>query len=214
MARARTILPPLQAMVDEGVLAGIDTIAGVVPPLDDQLEVIGFLNRERDRVDGVEQRLAGALRTAGLNPAAFSAGFGHLGKAFRVEVPLALTDLRGTALEPVIERYVADYDGGVSTVIYCYPPAGRWRRQVPPQLAELVGAREWAVLAAPVVVSAELRRIVWRDAAKAAVIGMVAVFLLMWADLSSPVEGPAGARAAGDRHGVDARFDGAPRPSG
>ena len=58
---------------------------------------------------------------------------------------------------------------------------------MPPQLAELVGGREWAVLAAPVVVSAELRRIVWRDAAKAAVIGMVAVFLLMWADLSSPV---------------------------
>ncbi len=187
MARARTILPSLQAMVDEGVLASIDTIAGVVPPLDRQLEVIDYLQSERDRLEGVDQRLAGALRNSGVNPAAFSAGLGHLGNALRVAVPLALTDLRGTALEPVVERYVADFDGGVSTVIYCYPPAGRWRRQVPPQLAELVADREWAVLAAPVVVSAELRRIVWRDAAKAAVIGMVAVFLLMWADLSSPV---------------------------
>jgi predicted RND superfamily exporter protein len=34
---------------------------------------------------------------------------------------------------------------------------------------------------------AELRQIVWGDAARAAVLGLVLVFLLLWADLGSPV---------------------------
>jgi len=41
------------------------------------------------------------------------------------------------------------------------------------------------VLASTVVVSAELRRIVWSDAARAALLGALAVYLLMWADLGS-----------------------------
>ena len=35
------------------------------------------------------------------------------------------------------------------------------------------------------MVSAELRRCVWGDAARAALVGMLAVYLLMWADLGS-----------------------------
>lgn len=187
MARARSLLPALDSMVDEGVLASVDTVVGIVPPLENQLGVIETLNRETDRVAGVERRLSEALRSAGLNPAAFEAGIRHLMNALLVQTPLALADLRGTALEPVAQRYAAYHDTGFSTVVYCYPPAERWRRQVPPPLAELVANRNWAVLSAPVVVSAELRRIVRGDAAKAAVIGIVLVFLLMWADLSSPL---------------------------
>jgi predicted RND superfamily exporter protein len=37
------------------------------------------------------------------------------------------------------------------------------------------------------VVSKELRRIVWGDAARAALLGLVLVFGLLWADLSSPM---------------------------
>jgi predicted RND superfamily exporter protein len=43
------------------------------------------------------------------------------------------------------------------------------------------------VLAGTNVVSAELRRIVWGDAARAAVLGLVLVFWLLWADLGTPL---------------------------
>ena len=187
LERARELLPGIEALVDDGTLASVDAIAGIVPPLEDQLAVIARLRQEQGRLDGVDGRLAAALADAGLNPAAFADGLRHLRNALGVERPLALSDLDGTPLERVVDRYVATYDGGVSTAIYCYPPAGRWRRQAPPALEMLVDRHEWAVLAAPVVVSAELRRIVWRDAAWASVIGMVAVFLLMWADLGSAI---------------------------
>ena len=185
MARAREILPELEAMVDGETLSSIDTIASVLPSAEAQRLVIDRLAAAAPRLEGVEARMAAAFRKAGLNPVAFEEGIRHLGTALRVDTPLALSDLRGTALESVANRYVADFPGGVSTVIYCYTPADRWRRQVPPRLAELVARHEWAVLASTVVVSAELRRIVWRDAARAAVLGMIAVYLLMWADLGS-----------------------------
>jgi predicted RND superfamily exporter protein len=185
MSRARELLPELDAMVDAGTLASVDTIAGVVPSEADQREVIRLLADSRDRVEGIDGRLTTALRSAGLNPAAFEQGIRHFATALRVEAPLALSDLSGTTLERVVDRYVATFPGGASVAIYCYPPADRWRRSVPPQLAELIASRDWAVLASPVVVSAELRRIVWSDAARAAVLGMLAVYLLMWADLGS-----------------------------
>ncbi len=187
LERARELLPAIEALVDGETLASVDAIAGIVPPMEDQLAVIARLREEQGRLEGVDERLAAALAEAGLNPEAFADGLRHLRNALEVERPLALSDLVGTPLERVVDRYVATYDDGVSTAIYCYPPAGRWRRQAPPALEELVARHDWAVLASPVVVSAELRRIVWRDAAWAAVIGMVAVFLLMWADLASPV---------------------------
>ncbi|HQN97649.1 MAG TPA: MMPL family transporter [Thermoanaerobaculales bacterium] len=185
MARAREILPELEAMVDGETLASIDTIAKLVPSEAEQRLVIDRLAAARHRLEGVEGRLATAFRDAGLNPVAFDEGIRHLAAALRVGAPLSVSDLKGTALESVANRYVADFPGGVSTVIYCYTPSDRWRRQVPPALAELAARHDWAVLASTVGVSAELRRIVWSDAARAALLGALAVYLLMWADLGS-----------------------------
>ena len=185
MARAREILPELESMVDGETLASIDTIANLVPSEEEQRLVIDRLAAARPRIEGVEGRMAVAFRDAGLNPAAFNEGIRHLGAALRVDTPLSVSDLEGTTLASVASRYVAPFPGGVSTVIYCYTPADRWRREVPPPLAELAARHDWSVLASTVVVSAELRRIVWSDAARAALLGALAVYLLMWADLGS-----------------------------
>ncbi len=187
LARARVLLEEIDLLVDGETLASVDAIAGIVPPVEEQRAVIARLEAERGWLDGVDERLAAAMADAGLNPAAFADGLAHLRNSLDVDHPLALSDLAGTPLERVVDRYVAHYEGGVSTAIYCYPPAGRWRRQAPPALENLVARYDWAVLASPVVVSAELRRIVWGDAARAAMIGIVAVFLLMWADFGSPL---------------------------
>jgi len=101
---------------------------------------------------------------------------------------LSLADLEGTPLARVVDRYVVSADHEASAVIYCYPPLGQWRRGASPALEELVARTPGAILAGTNVISAELRRIVWDDAVKASVLGMVLVFLLMWADLGGPLK--------------------------
>ena len=72
-------------------------------------------------------------------------------------------------------------------MIYCYPPVGKWRRAASPALLEFLARHPDGSLAGANVISAELRRIVWDDAIAAAVLGMVIVFILMWADLGGPI---------------------------
>jgi uncharacterized protein len=186
MATARKMLPDLEPLVDGTTLASLDTIADVVPLVETQREVISILENRAPEPSEVRARMDRALRAAGLNPVAFGDAIDLLVQALSVREPLALSDLRSTTLARVIDRYVVAHEEGVSTAIYCYPPAGRWRRQAPPELVDLVSRYPEAVLTGPNVVSAELRRIVWGDATHAAALGLVLVFLLLWADLGSP----------------------------
>jgi predicted exporter len=187
LAAAQEILPYLEALVDGENLGRVDTIAGVLPSQADQEQVIEILGRQPIDPQALQSGFAEALGKTGLNPAAFAEGVEYLGKALRVDQPLRLSDFEGTVLERMVERYVVPFDGGVSTVIYCFPPANRWRRDAPPPLLEVMSRFPDAVLAGPNVVSAELRQIVWGDAAVAAALGLVLVFLLLWADLGSPM---------------------------
>jgi len=184
--RARRLLPELEELVEAGSLASVDSIVGLVPPVEQQRQVIDLL----DEIDpeAVVAGFAAAMRRAGLNPTPFGDGLVHLERALSVERPLAVDAVAGGPLERVVDRYVVHHGDGASVALYCYPPSdGRWRRAPPPGLEAVVAAQPGAVLTGPIVVSVELRRIVWRDAAVAAAIGLVAVFVLMWLDLRSPV---------------------------
>jgi predicted RND superfamily exporter protein len=187
LERARAVLPDLEALVDGENLVGVDTIAGVIPAQDVQAIVIARLEAAAPALEGLRGRFEAALRSAGLNPAAFETGIDHLVTALNRRQPLSLADLEGTALARVVDRYVARADGEVSAAIYLYPPVGQWRRGASPALAEVVEAHPGAVLAGANVISAELRRIVWTDAIKASVLGFVLVFVLLWADLGGPL---------------------------
>ncbi len=162
--------------------------SGWCPSEEAQLRAIATLEVRRDRaLAGLRERFEGALRAEGLNPAAFEVGLDHLESALAVERPLRLSDLSGTPLARVVGRYLIADEEGVSTAVFCYPPAGKWRRSAPPALADALAGEANVILTGPNVVSAELRRIVWGDAARAAILGLVLVFLLLWADLGSPV---------------------------
>ena len=181
----RVLLGDLEPLVDGENLAGIDTLVTLVPPRSDQEVVLARLRRlDLDPV-AFRERFAAALRAAGLNPAAFSEGIDHLVAALEVDRPLGLDDLAGTALERAVERYVVRYQGGVSSVIYCFPPVGKWRRGAPPALEEAVARHPGAVLTGPNVVSARLRTIVWGDAGRAAALGLLLVLVLLRLDLGS-----------------------------
>jgi len=185
--KARAILPDVEALVDGDNLVGVDTIAGVIPPHEVQAVAIARLEEAAPELEGLRERFEMALRSSGLNPAAFEIGIDHLETALSRRQPLSLADLEGTPLARVVDRYVAAGDGEVSAAIYLYPPVGEWRRGASPALAEVVAAHPGAVLAGANVISAELRRIVWDDAIKASILGLILVFGLMWADLGGPL---------------------------
>ncbi|MFV2071176.1 MAG: MMPL family transporter [Thermoanaerobaculales bacterium] len=187
LAVCREILPEIEALVDGENLVGVDTIAGVIPSLAAQRRALDRLAGAAGEIDGLRERMEEALRWSGLNPEAFNEGIDHLLRGLARRNPLTLLDLEGTPLARVLDRYVVPFEGGVSVAIYCYPPAGRWRDGASAALESLIARHPGVVLAGPNVVSKELRRIVWDDAVKAALLGLVVVFLLMWADLGGPV---------------------------
>ncbi len=187
LAKCRTILPELERLVDGENLVDVDTIAGVIPTPETQRTLIARLEKAAPSLDGLAGRFDDALRAEGLNPAAFREGIDHLTVALERRQPLSLADLDGTPLARVVDRYVAVADNEVSAAIYCYPPVGEWRRGASPALAEVLARYPDAVLSGPNIISAELREIVWDDAIAAAVLGIVVVFILMWADLGSPL---------------------------
>ena len=209
---ARELMPALEALVDGETLASVDAIVRVVPPAAEQDAVIERLRRSEGQLDGLEERFARALQAAGLSPEAFREGVAHTVSALNVRAPMSLSDLAGTPLERMVGRYLVRYDGGFSTAVYCYPPAERWLRAPPPALVEAVARHPGAALAGTNVVSAELRRIVWRDVAWATALGLVLVLLLLWADLGSPARALLAMVPTARRVDLDARRDGGPRP--
>ena len=187
LAGCRAILPELEALVDGKNLVGVDTIAGIIPPREVQEELIARLEEVAPAIEGVRGRFEMALKSNGLNPAAFSDGIEIFLTALNRRQPLSLVDLEGTPLARVVDRYVAAGDGEVSAAIYLYPPVGEWRRGASPALQTLISGYPGMVLAGPNIISAELRNIVWDDAVKAAVLGMIVVFTLLWLDLGGPL---------------------------
>jgi len=187
LAGCRAILPELEALVDGENLVGVDTIAGIIPPRAVQEELIARLEEAAPALEGVGSRFERALRSNGLNPAAFKDGIEIFMTALDRRQPLSLVDLEGTPLARVVDRYVAAGDNEVSAAIYLYPPVGEWRRGASPALQTLLAGYPGLVLTGPNIISAELRKIVWDDALKAAVLGMIVVFILMWLDLGGPL---------------------------
>jgi len=187
LAGCRAILPELEALVDGENLVGVDTIAGIIPPRAVQEELIARLEEAAPALEGVGSRFERALRSNGLNPAAFKDGIEIFMTALDRRQPLSLVDLEGTPLARIVDRYVAAGDNEVSAAIYLYPPVGEWRRGASPALQTLLAGYPGLVLTGPNIISAELRKIVWDDALKAAVLGMIVVFILMWLDLGGPL---------------------------
>lgn len=185
LRRTRELLPELRTLIDGKNLAGVDTVADLIPSREEQEQILEILRRRQVDPGKLRARFDRALRAEGLNPVAFAEGLDHFIEALQVRRPLSMADLKGTALAGALGRYIAHYHGGVSSVVYCYPPAGTWRRKAPPALLEMLRGKPNVVLTGTNVVSNRLRQIVWGDAARAAVLGLVLVVLLLWLDLGS-----------------------------
>lgn len=183
LARAQQLAVGLDKLVEEGVVSSYESLANLIPPLASQERSLAWLAAHRELADPtrVKKELDSALQAAGLVPGAFAAGSATLDEALGADRPVTLDLWRGTPVEQVVQRSLRHDEGGVTTVVNVFSPPGKWRREAPPQLIELVRGVPQASLTGVNLVSQRLRHTVWQDAVVAGLLGLVLVVgLLLW----------------------------------
>lgn len=181
--RLRRLGRGLDDLVAAGTLSSYQSVAILVPPPETQNRAIAWARTNRQLADPprVEAALSAALVERGLVAEAFSGGLDSLGEALAPSAPVTLDVWRGTPVESYLERSFRRDGGVVSTVVNVFPPPGKWRREAPRELVELVATVPGATLTGVNLVSARLREIVWRDALIAGLVGLLVVLaILLW----------------------------------
>lgn len=173
----------LKALEKQGVIARVDSVATWVPPLPAQRETLAWLAHQGWDAERVVQDLRRALDAEGLVAEAFAPGLELTRKMLSPQAPVSYEMWQGTPLESLIQRQLFHGDGFVSTAITVYAPAGLWRREAPPELAELVKATPEASLVGVNVLAQHLRQVVRQDALWATALGLLAVLVLLFAQL-------------------------------
>lgn len=181
--RMQQVVRLLDPLVADGVLSSYESLANLVPPSEQQEAAREWLRARPNLVD--QDRLVSRFRSAlvrhGLRPEAFEPGLALLADALHPEDRVTLSMWEGTPVQQMVDRSLYEGQGVSSTVINVYSPPGLWRREAPPQLLAAVSQVPGATLTGVNLVSQQLRRIVWQDAALAGGIGVLVVLaLLLW----------------------------------
>lgn len=183
LQKTQELVQKIKGLEKRGVVARVESVATWVPPLAAQRETLAWLQQQGWDPEGVVQALRSALDEEGLVAEAFAPGLELTRKMLSPQAPVSYELWRGTPLESLIQRSLYHGDGFVSTAITVYAPAGRWRREAPPELAQLVRETPGASLVGVNVLAQHLRKVVRQDALWAAALGLVAVLALLFGQL-------------------------------
>lgn len=179
VSRAQALIRNLQPLVDGKNLARLTSPAAFLPAASNQQRILERLSALNLDPQALRDSLIHALSQAGLRASAFEPGIQALQHMLRLTVPLSVNDLKGTSAGHLLSRFVQVRDDGASVLIHAYPPPGRWRTQAPRDVEAVVHAMPHATLTGAMIISSELKRVVWRDATIAAMIGTLIVWFLM-----------------------------------
>ncbi|MEL7059586.1 MAG: MMPL family transporter [Acidobacteriota bacterium] len=183
LERSRNVLDALAPLLDSGELSRVESLVQYLPRMERQAAALDRLASFAPRAPGRDE-LEAAFVERGLSPAGFARGLDLFEKALARREPLSVSELGESEIGHLLGRYLASDDAGSWTaLVYAYPPPGT--REPSAGLMAVTEARPWASLTGGVVVSRQLRKIVWRDATRAALLGTVIVFLLLALDLGS-----------------------------
>jgi uncharacterized protein len=172
-------------LVARGVLLGVSAPSALIPPRSRQEQVLAWLARQRPQaldMDRVRRQFDAAMRREGLRPEPFAPGLDLLQQALSLVHPLGVADFaRLPQTQLLLDRYLKKKPWGYRAAVYLYPPPDpRWRREVPPGVAQLAaGLGPQAELAGINVVNQKIREIVVHDAWIAGVIGLVLVAIVL-----------------------------------
>lgn len=187
IATADRAVPEVQKLVDGGVLYGYSAITSLIPPPEQQAEVLAWLDRER--ADGLEiERIRASFRrelaAEGLRYEPFAEGVDLLARAISPSAPIGQADIEGTVQgRTLLARYLQQTPRGWESVIYLYPPDNRWRANPPPEaMAAAAELGPNVILTGTNVINQRVRTIVRRDAWFAGILGLVLVTVLLYLD--------------------------------
>ncbi len=180
-----------RGLVESGALQGVSAPSSLIPPRDQQLQVLAWLERQRAAaldMGRIRARFGAALRREGLRPEPFAPGLDLLAQALSLTKPIGIADFAQVPQsELLLDRYLKKQPWGWRAAVYLYaPPDGRWRREVPPavtRLAASLGPR--AQLAGINVINQSIKKLVVRDAWLAGVLGLALVAAILWIDFRS-----------------------------
>jgi len=185
LAATQAFVEQLAPLVQAGVIARVDSVASLVPPLGEQQKALAWLASARIDGEQAVARLRDTLRAQGLVPEAFAPGLALLQRMLSSQQVVTYAMWRGTPLEQLVERSIYHGDGYVSTLVTVYPKPGQWRREAPSELAALVRRTPGASLVGVNVLAEHLRQVVRKDAILASTLGLVAVLALLLLQLRS-----------------------------
>jgi len=174
-------------LVDEGVLYSFSAVTSLIPPPEQQRQILGWLARERSHALDLSRIRATFMESAareGLRAEPFEQGFGLLAQAVTLSKPIGVEDFRGSKqTQLLLDRFLKHTDRGWRTAVYLYPTGSRWRREAPPQAFELARSLgPHAILTGNNVINQTVRREVLEDAWVAGIVGYVVVAILLWID--------------------------------
>jgi len=116
--------PALTAMVTEGLLAAVTSLAAIYPDLESQEAVIQRL-RSKDP-DKLVQVLATSLDAAGFDVSAFTDYMRRVRKALALRTPLALSTFKGLGFNDLVRPFVGHDDAGAAGLVILYPKKDLW----------------------------------------------------------------------------------------
>ncbi len=183
LTRARAVMDELKTLVAGGDLAKIDSPVTFLPSHEQQLATLAALREVAVDREAFLANFDAALDRHGLNAKPFHEAVMPVLASLDVQEPLTIGALSETKIGRILARYVQTENGVTSVLIYAFPPPDRWRRQTPPALQAIADRNEHVILTGPVVISRELKQVVWDDAWLAALLGMVLVFVFLAIDL-------------------------------
>ncbi len=180
LARTQEARATLTDIVARGELSSYQSIATIVPPIDQQQAVIKTLEDGRSddfSMERIESTFRTALRDEGFREDAWDGYLLLFGQSITPERPLRLEDFESETLEPLVRRFIRTTSSGVMSVTHVYPVGPNWRAGVPPALMEL-GERPGITVTGINLVTTTLRRIIKDDAIRSTIWGVIGVFIL------------------------------------
>ena len=179
-----------EKLVDDGVLISVDSVLSVLPAPKEQDEALTWLAARREDVFSpgrVRSLFEEFALKEGINSVAFDGGISLFEQAAAATEPLTVSELQKNEsmsdAATLLQRYILETPRGWKSVVYLYPPPLVAKRSAPPEVRAMADdLGEHAVLSGVNMVSERLRTQVKSDAIVAAVVGVVLVALLLWAD--------------------------------
>jgi len=183
MERTRAASLDLQPLVADKTIASFQSISTFLPPTDQQLAVIKYLQQNQgDAFNSarINATFHQALVDNGFRPDAYDDYMKLFSQALSPKEPASLETIGNNDIVKLASRFVKKVDGQWMSVIYVYPTGGKWPREVPPNLLAVADRHAPDIITGVNLVSGTLRQIVKADAVRSTTIGFLVVLVLMF----------------------------------